>query len=103
MSFIGMLRESTARAQAQAADPWRLRLERVRGKVGDDGVERVSTQALFDLLEVPQRSRSAAACRRLARLMCELGWSPMKARGLTQAGYRDQVRGYAREAKTRGR
>jgi hypothetical protein len=100
VSFISMLREAVAIGQAQAADPWRLRLERVQGKVGDDGVERVSTQALFDLLEVPQRSRSAAACRRLARQMRELGWSSMKARGLTQAGYRDQVRGYAREAKT---
>jgi len=67
--------------------------------VGDDDIERVSTQALFDAFEVTQRSRTAPACRRLARLMRELGWSPMKARGLTQAGYRDQVRGYAREAK----
>jgi hypothetical protein len=101
MSFIAMLREAKAKAQAQAADPWRLPLERVRGKVGDDNVERIATQV--DLLEVPQRSRSAAACRRLARLMRELGWSSMKARGLTQAGYRDQVRGYAREAKKNAR
>ena|SRR6478736_612350 len=100
MSFVSMLREAAAKGQAQAADLWRLRLERVRGKVGDDGVERIATQALFDILEVPQRSRSAAACRRLARIMRELGWSTMKARGLTQAGYRDQVRGYARESKS---
>src|SRR5689334_2840628 len=33
--------------------------------------------------------------------MRELGWSAMKARGLTQAGYRDQVRVYCREVKTR--
>jgi hypothetical protein len=98
---ITMLRQATANAQSQAADPWHLRLERVRGKVGDDGVERIATQALFDLLEVAQRSRSTAACRRLARIMRELGWSAMKARGLTQAGYRDQVRGYARAAFSR--
>ena len=36
-------------------------------------------------------------CRRLARLMHELGWSPIKARGLTPGGFRDQVRGYARD------
>jgi hypothetical protein len=82
---------------ARAADPWRLRLERVRGKMGDDGIERVPTQTLFDILEVPQRSRGAGACRRLAQLMRELGWSPIKARGLTQSGLRDQVRGYARD------
>jgi hypothetical protein len=72
-------------------------IERVRGKVGDDGIERVSTQAVFDFLEVPQRSRTAEACRRLAELMRELGWSPIKARGMTQSGFRDQVRGYARD------
>jgi hypothetical protein len=82
---------------SRAAEPWRLRLERVRGKMGDDGIERVPTQTLFDILEVPQRSRGAGACWRLAKLMRELGWSPVKARGLTQSGLRDQVRGYARD------
>jgi hypothetical protein len=96
-SFVGKLRQSRAEALARNADPWHLRLERVRGKIGDDGIERVSTQAVFDFLEVPQRSRSAGACRRLAKLMHELGWSPIKARGLTQSGFRDQVRGYARD------
>jgi hypothetical protein len=50
--------------RAKRADPWR------RGKVGDDGVERISTHTLFDIL-----------------------------RGLTPGGFRDQVRGWAR-AKT---
>jgi hypothetical protein len=35
----------------------------------------------------------------LAELMRELGWSPIKARGLNQAGFRDQIRGYARERR----
>ena len=74
-------------------------MERVRGKAGYDAVERISTQDLFDLLEVPQRARTAGACRRLAKLMRELGWSPVKARGMTQGGFRDQVRGYARDKK----
>jgi hypothetical protein len=65
--------------------------------VGDDGIERVATQAVFDLLEVPQRGRTAGACRRLARVMGGLGWTPVRARGLTQTGLRDQVRGYARD------
>jgi hypothetical protein len=42
-------------------------------EIGDDGIERVTTQHLFDLLEVPQRSRGSAACRRLRKLMAELG------------------------------
>jgi hypothetical protein len=47
-------------------------------------VERISTQALFDHLDVPQKARTAGVCRRLATLMRELGWTPMKARGLGQ-------------------
>jgi hypothetical protein len=85
--------------QRARAEPWRLPLERLRGRVFDDGIERISTQAVFDILEVPQHNRGAAACRRLAKLMRELGWTPIKARGLNQAGFRDTVRGYARERK----
>ena len=97
MSFVSSIKKSRDHIRAQSADRWRLRLEGVRGKVGDDGVERVSTQTLFDILEVPQRGRSAPACRRLAKLMRDLGWSPIKARGLTPGGFKDQVRGYARD------
>ena len=87
-----------SRIQATAGlDPWRLRLERLQGKLGDYGVERMSTQAVFDFLEVPQSVRSAGACRRLASLMRELGWGPIKARGLNQGGFREQIRGYARD------
>jgi hypothetical protein len=98
--FIESLRQIRDEARAKhTGDPWRLRLERVRGKTWDDGIERVSTQTLFDILEVPQRRRNAGACRRLAKLMRELGWAPIKARGLTQGGFRDQVRGYARDKR----
>jgi len=48
-------------------------------KTDYDGVERISTQDLFDILEVPQRARSAGACRRLAVLMRKFGWTPIKA------------------------
>jgi hypothetical protein len=99
MSFIQLLREKRAKALVVAEDVWLLRLERVRGKIGGDGIERISTQALFDHLEVPQRARSTAASRRLAALMRDLGWSPTKARGLTQSGFKEQVRGYARDKR----
>jgi hypothetical protein len=99
MSFISTLKKTSEEIRAKRADPWHLRLEAVRGKVGDDGVERISTHILFDILEVPQRSRTAGSCRRLAKLMREFGWSPIKARGLTPGGFKDHVRGYAR-AKT---
>jgi hypothetical protein len=93
------MREAQAEMAARNADPWRLRLERLRGKVGDDNVERISTQTIFDVLEVPQRNRGAGACKRLGRLMRELGWSPIKARGLNQRGLLEQIRGYARDPR----
>lgn len=92
-----VMERAKAEAEADNAEPWRVRLEHLRGKVGDDGIERISTQAVFDTLEVPQRNRGAGACRRLAKLMTELGWRPIKARGLNQRGLREQIRGYARD------
>jgi hypothetical protein len=82
-------------------DPWHLRLERVRGTIDFDGLERVSTQTLLDVLEVPQRGRRAGTYRRLAKLMAELGWTAVRVRGLTRGGYLEQVRGYCRGARDR--
>lgn len=100
VSFIESLRQAQA-ALTQNSDPWRLPLQRVRGQIGDDGVERITTQLLFDILEVPQRGRGAGACRRLATLMAELGWMAVRVRGLTRGGYLEQVRGYCRDPQRR--
>ena len=101
MSFLTKLHEAEAEMAAHNGDPWRLPLERVRGQVGDDGIERISTQTLFDHLEVFQRSRGAGACRRLAKIMREIGWTPVRIRDLTRGGYLEQVRGYARNDRHR--
>jgi hypothetical protein len=101
MSWLDELHKAQAELAAQKADPWQLRLERVCGRVGDDGVERITTQLLFDILEAPQPSRGAGACRRLAKLMAELGWMAVRVRGLTRGGYLEQVRGYCRDARDR--
>jgi hypothetical protein len=99
MSFIASLKLAQQQVRKTEKDPWQLCLEGIRGKKWDDGIERISTQTVFDILEVPQRSRAAGACRRLATLMRKLGWSPIKARGLTPGGFRDQIRGYARDER----
>jgi hypothetical protein len=101
MSWLGKLEKAKAEIAAQNADQWRLPLERVRGQIGDDGIERITTQMLFDMLGVPQRSRGAGACRRLAKLMAELKWTAVRVRGLTRGGYLEQVRGYARDSRSR--
>jgi len=89
VTWLGRLHDAQARLAAGDIDPWRLPLERVRGKVDFDGLERLSTQGLLDILEVPQRGRTAGTCRRLAKLMAELGWTAVRVRDLTRGGYRE--------------
>ena len=98
-SFVALIREAEARL-TEPVDLWLVRLERVRGEVGDDGIERISTQTLFDHLEVFQRSRGAGACRRLAQVMRDFGWTPVRVRDFTRGGYKEQVRGYCRYPRT---
>jgi hypothetical protein len=101
VSFLAKLRAAEAESVPQDTDSWRLRLERLRGKVDFDGMERISTQALLDVLEVPQRERTAGAYRHLAKLMGELGWTAVRVRDLTRGGYKEQVRGYVRSGRVR--
>jgi hypothetical protein len=97
MSLLGRVK-AAREVLEMPADPWAAPLARVRGKIEFDGQERVSSQSLLDLLEVPQRSRTAGTYRRLAKLMTELGWSAVRVRDLTRGGYKEQVRGYVRRA-----
>jgi hypothetical protein len=102
LTFRERMQEEAAKAvAAETADPWRLRLDRVRGKVDFcDRLERISSQTLLDLLEVPQRNRTAGTYRRLAKVMAELGWTAVRVRDLTRGGYRsDQIRGYCRQPR----
>ena len=101
MSWSGKLEQAKAEMAARNGDPWRLPLERVRGKIDFDGIERVTTQMLLDVLEVPQRSRRAGTYRKLSKLMVELGWTPVRVRARTRADYLEQVRGYCRNARCR--
>lgn len=98
MSFLERMAASAVKA-AQPLDPWRLRLERVRGKAGFDGLERISTQTLMDILEVPQRERTAGAYRHLAKLMTELGWAAVRVRDFNRRGFKEQCRGFVRDAR----
>src|SRR5438552_2001117 len=98
MSLLGKLREESL-AISCPSDPWLAPLQRVRGKVDFDGLERVSSQTLLDMLEVPQRSRTVGTYRRLAKLMAALGWTAVRVRDLTRGGYKEQVRGYVRDGR----
>jgi hypothetical protein len=52
----------------------------------------------FLLNPLLQRSRGPGACRRLARVMRDLAWTPVRVGDLTRGGYKEQVRGYCRDA-----
>jgi hypothetical protein len=97
MSLLEKLRTASLAVEAPC-DPWLAPLQRVRGKVEFDGLERVTSQTILDALEVPQRSRTAGTFRRLAKLMAQLGWTAVRVRDLTRGGYKEQVRGYVRHA-----
>jgi hypothetical protein len=102
VSFLEKLKSAKIETAAQATiDPWLAPLERVRGKVDFDGFERVSSQHVLDFLEVPQHRRKAGTFRHLAKLMTQLGWSPVRVRDLTRGGYTEQIRGYCRAAQER--
>jgi hypothetical protein len=84
---------------ARDIDPWLLPLGRVRGKIDYDGIERVTTQMLLDVLEVPQCRRRAGTYRKLSKLMVDLRWAPVRVRARRRADYLEQVRGYCRDAR----
>lgn len=97
LSFSEQLRLGAEAARYSAVeDPWEPVLRRLKGRIGHDGIERVSTNDVFDFLEIPMRRRQSETVR-VSRVMRKLGWSNIRARGLNPGSYRDRVRGYARE------
>ena len=96
-SFLQQLRAvADVSRKSKEQDPWERTLRKLKGRVGHDGIERVSTSDVFDELEVPVRHRPSQTVR-LSRLMRRLGWTNIRARGLNPGSYRDRVRGFARE------
>jgi hypothetical protein len=81
--------------------PWRPILEAIKGEVGRDGVERIATDRLFDLLDVflpegmPRFKRTPEAQKQVKAQMVLLGWCPVRARLVTR-GFAARVRAYAR-------
>jgi hypothetical protein len=103
LTFRDRMREEAANSVAtEHVDPWLLMLERVQGKIDFfDRFERVSSQTLLDLLEVPQRNRTAGTFRRLAKVMAQLGWSAVRVRDFNGRGFKETIRGYCRDARDR--
>ena len=61
---------------ASVADPWTIKLGALRGIEGADGIQRVSTAAVFEVLEVPLERRPQPT-RRLAKVIRDLDWGSL--------------------------
>jgi hypothetical protein len=100
MAFTEQLR-AAREDHTQTEHPWRPILESVNGEVGRDGVERIATDRLFDLLDVflpegmSRFKRTPEAQKQLKAQMVLLGWCPVRARLVTR-GFAARVRAYAR-------
>ncbi len=94
-SYLEILKQARLSVMVSPPDPWLEKLKRLHGVMGSDGIERVSTSELLERLEVPIPLR-ARSTRRLAQIMIELGWRPMRVRGTTAHGFSSRLRGFAR-------
>src|SRR5882757_4181318 len=93
MSFLGQLAEARAELDAHREDPWRKKVEAaVRGK------DAISTAALLDALRMPATTGTA---RRLAAIMRDLHFIPIKSRRLMPGGRAGNTvtRGWARPVR----
>lgn len=82
-------------------DMWKRRLSQLGGTIDlVDGIERITTQAVFDILQLPRGRRGPKAYSRLAATMAELGWYPVRVRGMTP-GRNRQIRCYERKPRWR--
>ena len=95
--FITRLR--AARSAIKPSDPWADDLQKVRGQAGGDGVSRIATEAIFDVLDLPPYQRTPEAGKRVKSIMLDLGWTPVRARHAISRGRAARVRGYARFSK----
>lgn len=94
MSFMSLMQEAKERMEATAEhdDPWHAVLEpKLRN------VETISTHALMDMLRV---NATTAKSRRVAAVMRDLGYIPIRSRRLMPGGFRDTcTRGWSRPVR----
>jgi hypothetical protein len=96
MSLLKKLREARAELNAHHEDPWRNKVEaEVRGK------DAISSAALLDAIREPATTGTA---RRLAAIMRDLHFIPIKSRRLMPGGRAGNTvtRGWARPLRSHG-
>jgi hypothetical protein len=94
--FMQVLKESAEHASDEE-HPWMETLRKIKGRIGPDQIERISTRDCFDALLVPMKKRPGLTLQ-LSRMMRELNWSNIRAWGLNDHSVLSRVRGFARPA-----
>lgn len=94
MSFIERLRE--AHNTITPSNPWLPLLKKLKGQRGVDGLERITTDRVFESLGIPPVQRTPQAAKSICQMMTNLGWSPTRVRAATSRGRASRVRGYCR-------
>lgn len=101
MAWTEQLHAAVKNMKAESEHPWRAILADITGDIGHDGVERIATDRVFDLLDVllpeglPRYKRTPEAQKQLKAQMVLLRWCPVRARLVTR-GFAARVRAYAR-------
>lgn len=88
MAWVEELRAAAASAHAanNPSDSWNEKLRAVRGDIDRSGLERVTTERLFDVLDLPRHHRTPEAGKRLRRVMVSLGWTAVRLTAPTARG-----------------
>jgi hypothetical protein len=94
MSLLKRLEEARAELEAQQQDPWHSKVA-----AAVRGMDVISTAALLDAVRVPATTGTA---RRLAAIMRDLQFIPIKSRRLMPGGRAGNTvtRGWARPVRT---
>ena len=101
MAWTEQLHAAVENMKAAPEHPWRSILAGITADIGHDGVERIATDRVFDLLDIllpeglPRYKRTPEAQKELKAQMVLLGWCPVRARLVTR-GFAARVRAYAR-------
>jgi hypothetical protein len=93
VSFVEQLRAICTAAPSD--DLWSAALDGVTGRVEKD-CEYVSTEWLWELLDVPAVKRTPELASRLRTEMVRRRWVPCRRRHATSKGYAARIRGYVR-------
>lgn len=89
LSFTARVARECAKQEQRDADPLREKVASITR-----GIEAISTNALLDLIGLPNTTGNA---RRISKTMRGLGYIPIKSRRLVPGGWHDTLcRGWAR-------